>query len=206
MIFQWSADTPASSSSLKFGVGFCALLPPAEFILAPLSPKSPIPQIAKRLQSSYISCHRDTEIISKKVAAEQRMTVAHSGSYGKIRPQLASSTRSARKARVIPRRFKYYGELIFDQSFAPSGARKICTGSLPTVATVGCYRTLLPQLHVGEVLKMLRPCCGFVADLLRIKSLMLNAVADVADFQTSYAKTDRLTALFPLWHYSCRFS
>ena len=35
--------------------------------------------------------------------------------------------------------------------------------------------------------QMLRPCCGFVADLLRIKSLMFNVVADVADFQTSYA-------------------
>jgi hypothetical protein len=31
---------------------------------------------------------------------------------------------------------------------------------------------------------MLQPCCGFVADLLRFKSLTLNVVADVADFQT----------------------
>jgi hypothetical protein len=37
--------------------------------------------------------------------------------------------------------------------------------------------------------KMLRPCCGFVADLLRFNSLMFNVVADVADFQTSYANT-----------------
>ena len=36
--------------------------------------------------------------------------------------------------------------------------------------------------------RLLQPCCGFVADLLRIKSLMLNVVADVKDFQTIYAK------------------
>ena len=36
--------------------------------------------------------------------------------------------------------------------------------------------------------KMLRPCCGFVADLLRFKSLIINRVADVKDFQTSYDK------------------
>ena len=41
--------------------------------------------------------------------------------------------------------------------------------------------------------KMLRPCCGFVADLLRIKSLIFNRVADVADFQTSYANTQAVT-------------
>jgi hypothetical protein len=40
-----------------------------------------------------------------------------------------------------------------------------------------------------DVATLLRPCCGFVADLLRFKSLMFNAVADVADFQTSYADT-----------------
>jgi hypothetical protein len=33
---------------------------------------------------------------------------------------------------------------------------------------------------------LLQPCCGFVAEMLRFKSLICNGVADVADFHTTY--------------------
>jgi hypothetical protein len=44
----------------------------------------------------------------------------------------------------------------------------------------------IPIIQSSTVRSLLRPCCGFVADLLRFKSLMLTAVTDVAAFQTIY--------------------
>lgn len=41
------------------------------------------------------------------------------------------------------------------------------------------------QVKGKMIPEMLRPCCGFVAEMLRLKSLTVNAVSGVAGFQTS---------------------